>query len=256
MGYNLLLVDDDGDFREEFCGAFEDYEIAQASDGETALALLKKPNSIDLVLLDVMMPGLRGTDVLAEIKRIKPEMKIVILTGHSSKDIAVEALKNRADEYIEKPIDVEETREIIIKILGEKDSQGIPDTGNIGAKIEKVKKFIERNFDKKVSLEDAASHTGLSPKYLSRVFEDEAGMGFSDFKSAVKVKKAQELLRQGYNINQISDKLAYANAESFIRTFKKLTGFTPASYRDKKLPGKKKPAVKRKKSRVKRGRRK
>lgn len=239
MAYNLLLVDDDGDFREEFCGAFEDYEIAQAADGETALALLKKPNAIDLVLLDVMMPGLRGTDVLAEIKTLKPDMKIVILTGHSTKDIAVEALKNRADEYIEKPIDVKETREIIVRMLGEKDSEGIPDTGNISAKIAKVKKFIERNYDKKVSLDDAAAHTGLSPKYLSRVFEDEAGMGFSDFKAGVKIKKAKEFLKQGYNINQISDKLGYQNSESFIRTFKKLAGSTPAEYRRINMAAKK-----------------
>jgi two-component system, response regulator YesN len=231
MAYSLLLVDDDSDFREEFCGAFDDYEIAQAPDGETAIALLKKPNAIDLVMLDVMMPGSRGTDVLAEMKKIKPDIKIVILTGHSSKDVAVEALKNRADEYIEKPIDVRETREIIVRMLGEKDSQGIPDTGNIGAKVAKVKKFIERNYDKKVSLEDAAAHTGLSPKYLSRVFEGEAGTGFSDFKTGVKIKKAKEFLKQGYNINQISDKLGYQNSESFIRAFKKTAGSTPAEYR-------------------------
>jgi YesN/AraC family two-component response regulator len=169
-----------------------------------------------------------------------------MLTGSNSKDVAIEALKNRADDFIEKPMDVDETRTIIEKLLGEKDSEGIPDTGNISAKIEKVKKFIERNFDKKVSLEDAAAHAGLSAKYLSRAFEDIAGTGFSGFKSAVKVKKAQELLKQGYNINQISDRLAYANAESFIRTFKKATGFTPAAYRNKKLPKKSKGAVKRK----------
>jgi two-component system response regulator YesN len=246
MSYNLLLVDDDSDFREEFCECFDDFEITQAPDGETALQILKKPNAIDLVLLDVMMPGLRGTEVLAEMKKLKPDIKIVMLTGSSSKDVAIEALKNRADDFIEKPMDVDETREIIIKLLGERDSGGAPDTGNIESKIEKVKKFAERNFDKKVSLEDAAAHVGLSAKYLSRAFEEHAGRGFSDFKSAVKVKKAQEFLKQGYNINQISDKLAYANAESFIRTFKKVTGFTPAEFRNKKLKKTKKQAKKKK----------
>lgn len=253
MAYNLLIVDDDSEFREEFCDCFDGYEITQAADGETALAILKKPNTIDLVLLDVMMPGISGTDVLAEMKRLKPDIRVVMLTGSNSKDVAIEALKNRADDFIEKPMDVEETREILVKLLGEKDAEGIPDTGNIKAKIEKVKKFIERNFDKKVSLEDAAGHAGLSPKYLSRAFEDVAGTGFSGYKSEVKVKKAKELLKQGYNINQISDKLAYANAESFIRTFKKVTGFTPAEFRKKKLAAKKQKSVKRHK-RAKHGR--
>lgn len=248
MAYSLLLVDDDADFREEFCDCFGDYEIIQAVDGEAAISMLKKPNTIDLVLLDVMMPGLKGTEVLAEMKKLKPEIKIAMLTGSDSKDVAIEALKNRADEFIEKPIDVEETREIIVKLIGEKDAEGIADTGNIKAKIEKVKKFIERNYDKKVSLNDAAAHAGLSPKYLSRVFEEITGQGFSSYKSGIKIRKARELLKQGYNVNQISDKLAYQNAESFIRAFKKATGATPAAFRNKKQ-AKKKSGKKRKQRR-------
>jgi YesN/AraC family two-component response regulator len=247
MSYNLLIVDDDSEFRNEFCECFDKYDITQASDGEAAIGIIKKPNSIDLVLLDVTMPGLQGTDVLAEIKRLKPEIKVIMLTGNRSKDVVIDVLKGKADDYIEKPMDVKNTHAIIEKILGDKDSAGIPDTGNIKAKIEKVKRFIERNFDKKVSLADASTHAGLSPKYLSRAFEDVCGTGFSDYKSNVKVEKAMELLKQGFNINQISDKLAYANAESFIRTFKKITGSTPALYRDNKTALKEKIAAKRKK---------
>jgi YesN/AraC family two-component response regulator len=253
MSYNLLLVDDDSEFRFEFCECFDKYDITQARDGETALNILKKPNLIDLVLLDVVMPGLNGTEVLSEMKRLKPDIKIIMLTGNRSKDVVIEALKGRADDYIEKPMNVEKTREIIERILEDKESEGIPDNGNISGKIEKVKRFLERNFDKKVSLADAASHTGLSPKYLSRAFEDAEGRGFNAYRSSVKIKKAQELLKQGFNINQISDRLAYANAETFIRAFKKITGLTPAIYRDKDIIKKKKPS---KKSRASRPRRK
>ncbi|MCE5301078.1 MAG: response regulator transcription factor [Spirochaetia bacterium] len=244
MSYNLLLVDDDAEFRSEFCECFETYNIIQAAEGEAALTLLVKPNVIDLVLLDVMLPGIQGTEVLAEMKRIKPDIKIVMITNNRSRDVVIESLKNRADEYIEKPINVEETRQIIVKLLNEKESKDIPDTGNIQAKIKKVEKLLERNFDKKVSLEQASDHVGLSTKYLSRAFEDVTHTGFSDYKSAVKVKKAQELLKQGFNINQISDKLAYANAESFIRTFKKIIGCTPAIYRDRQSAAKHKTAGK------------
>ncbi|PKL92107.1 MAG: hypothetical protein CVV21_04985 [Candidatus Goldiibacteriota bacterium HGW-Goldbacteria-1] len=247
MSYNLLLVDDDAAFRFEFCDCFEGYDITQAADGEAALSILKKPNTIDLVLLDVEMPGIKGNEVLLEMKKIKPDIKIVMLTANRSKDVVVESLKNKADEYIEKPMNVEETRRIIVKMLGEKESKGIPDTGNVKAKIDKVKNFLERNFDKKVSLKEASDYVGLSAKYLSRVFEDLAGTGFSDYKSAVKVKKARELLKQGFNVNQISDKLAYANAESFIRTFKKITGFTPALFRDRQVGKKIIHSVKKKK---------
>jgi YesN/AraC family two-component response regulator len=247
MSYNLLLVDDDGEFRREIRECFDDFVVTEAADGETAVKMLKKPNTIDLVLLDQNMPGLKGTDVLAEIKKINPLIKVVMLTGNSSKDTAITALKNRADEYIEKPMDIAEGREIILKLLGEKDSGRILDNGSMKAKIEKVKVFVERNFDKKVSLEDAASHAGISPKYLSRAFEEHAGVGFAAYKTSVRLEKAKAFLKQGYNINQISGMLAYENTESFIRAFKKVMGFPPLKFREKKL------AIDRSKKKAKRG---
>ena len=115
MPYNILLVDDDEDFRYEFRELFDDYNIVEAKNGLDALDLLKKPNEIDLVVLDVVMPGLRGTQVLKEIKSISPELGIIILTGHSSKDTAIAALKGKADDYIEKPLNIQKAKEIELR---------------------------------------------------------------------------------------------------------------------------------------------
>ncbi|MDD4954852.1 MAG: AraC family transcriptional regulator, partial [Candidatus Omnitrophica bacterium] len=104
----------------------------------------------------------------------------------------------------------------------------------INDKMDKVKRFIERNCFKKISLDDAASTVFLSPKYLSRIFKQSTGMGFSDFRLHIKIDRAKELLEKtGYKVDQISDKLDYQNTESFIRQFKKLTGLTPTQYRVK-----------------------
>lgn len=124
MPYTLLLVDDDREFRAEFRDCFDDYAVMEAHNGEEALAILKKPNEIDLVILDVMMPGARGTLVLREIKKLAPSLGIVILTGHSSKDVAVEALKGRADEYLEKPFDPGAARAVIERLLAGGDGGG------------------------------------------------------------------------------------------------------------------------------------
>ena len=241
MSYNLLIVDDDADFRKLFAKHFDNYNITQAQDGETALSILKKPNMIDLVLLDVRMPGLSGTEVLAEIKKIKPGIKVAMLTASGSKDVVIEALKNRADEFIRKPLDAVSAGKIIEKLLGDKEEGNVPDTGSTNAKMVKVKKFIERNYDRKVSLADAASHTGLSAKYLSRAFKEAFGTGFSNYKSSVMVRKAKELLKKGFNTTQISEKLAYLNPQSFILTFKKHTGLTPVEYRKNNSAVKKHP---------------
>jgi two-component system response regulator YesN len=232
MPQTILLVDDDKIFRAELRDFLDDYNVIEASHGGEALRILKEPNEIDLVILDVMMPGPRGTEVLKEMRRIAPDLGIIILTGYSTKDVAIEALKGHADDYIEKPINIDRTRAIIEKLLEAKSGDGDLDAADLTAKIERVKRFAERNYHKQVTLEDAAAAVCLSPKYLSRIFKQQTGVGFSDYKLDMRIRKSKELLEQtGYTIAQIADKVGYQNAESFISIFKKLAGRTPSDYR-------------------------
>lgn len=232
MRGKILFVDDDDVFRHEFKDALSGYTVLEASSGSQALAILRKANSIDLVILDVMMPGLNGIEVLKEIKKISENVGIIILTGYSSEDIAIEALKNHADDYLEKPLEVEKALESIDRIIQLKSAKNDMSLSGIEEKIEKVKRFAERNWSKKVSLNDAALEVCLSPKYLSRVFHQITGVTFNEYKLKLKVEKAKELLlKTGGNINQIADKLGYANAESFIRLFEKYMGLSPLRFR-------------------------
>lgn len=232
MADKILIVDDDEDLRSELCEFLEGYQTIEASSAEEALRLLKRPNEIGLVILDVMMPGLSGLDILTEIKRMEPSLKTIILTGHSSKDIAIEALRAHADDYIEKPLGLGRVKDTVERLLEIR--RGEPDlsTLDLKGKTEKVKRFVERNCCKKITLEEAANAVCLSPKYLSRVFKEQLKTGFSEYKLSLKFAKAKELLKEsGCNINQIAQNLGYENAESFIRQFKKLSGKTPTQYR-------------------------
>jgi two-component system, response regulator YesN len=231
MPYNILLVDDDDDFREEFLELFDDYHFIEARNGRQALDAVAKPNEIDLVILDVKLPDMRGTKVLQEMKRMAPALPVIILTGYSSKDVAIEALKGNADDYIEKPIDVEKAIESI-KTLLERSGAGPVDTEGTGGKIARIKSFLERNYHKKVSLEETAALVCLSPKYLSRLFRERTGQGFNEYRLRHKIDHAAELLRNTEaTVNQIAWQLGYQNAESFIRIFKKATGRTPSDFR-------------------------
>ncbi len=234
MPYKLLLVDDDREFREEFKDCFGDYEMIEAGDGDQALAILKKPNEIDLVILDVRLPTATGTEILSEIKGKYPGLRVIILTGHSSEDVAIEALKARADDYLSKPLNLKKTKEAIDNLLEAKEEEKNPGKSTIEAKVERVKHFAERNCYKKVSLNDAAALVALSPKYLSRIFKDAAGTGFNEYRLQIKIKEAKALLTTTrLNVDQISEKLGYQNTESFIRAFKKITHQTPSKYREK-----------------------
>lgn len=250
MPDKILIVDDDEDFRSELKDFLEGYQVVEASNGREALALLRRANEIGLVLLDVMMPGPSGLDILKEIKKTDPKLGIVILTGQSTKDVAIEALKGRADDYIEKPMDPEKVKEIIDRVLEPRKSVDDIDTSDIEGKIKKVKRFIEINCFKKTCLKDAAEAVCLSPKYLSRIFKQATKKSFSQYRLGIKISKAKELLAKGgHNVNQISDKLGYENAESFIRQFKKFTRLTPTGYRKKIERGKARFLAKKKGSR-------
>jgi len=238
---NILLVDDNRDFREEFATALMEYNVKEASSGEEALNILSKPHEIDLVLLDVRMPGMSGTKVLRKIKQMAENVGVVILTGYSTKDIAIDALRGDADDYIEKPLDIDKTKKIIASVLKEKRGADNLNTIDSQDKVERVKKFIRRNAHKRLKLKDAADIVHLSPKYLSRIFKEHAGVLFNDYRLKVKIEEAEKMLKNtGASISHIAYDLGYKNAESFIRRFKDITGYTPAEYREKHSPKKKK----------------
>ena len=77
------MVDDDADFREELRDCLDGYTVIEAANGLEALSILKKPNAIDLVILDAVMPQLSGTEVLREIRKIKPTLAIIIIADWS-----------------------------------------------------------------------------------------------------------------------------------------------------------------------------
>lgn len=92
------------------------YEIHMASDGNNALEVIRNQN-IDLVTLDLKMPGLSGIDVLKEIRRIKPDVEVVIITAEGSLANANLAIQSGASDFISKPFHVTEVITTIRKSI-------------------------------------------------------------------------------------------------------------------------------------------
>jgi len=232
MPYNILLVDDDQDFRNEFKEFFHEYDVIEAKDGSEALHLLNKINVVDIVILDIRMPGLTGIEVLTEIKKINSDLYTIILTGYSTEDIAIESLKAHADDYIVKPVDFIKFKEKIDALLNKSKYSEKIDADSIEAKIEKIKLYIKKNYHRVFNLNDISKIIFLSPKYLSKIFKEQTGICFNEYKLNIKIRYAKELLENtGYNISQIAYKLGYKKPESFIKIFKKITHSTPTEFR-------------------------
>jgi two-component system NtrC family response regulator/two-component system response regulator HydG len=95
------------------------YEVAGANDARTGLALLEKTDP-DIVLTDLRMPGMDGLELLAKIKEIRPETMVLLMTAYGTVKTAVRAMKLGAEDYLAKPIDVEELEVILQRVLEKK----------------------------------------------------------------------------------------------------------------------------------------
>ena len=104
----ILVVDDNTDFLEGIIRnlktKFKSQEILPASNGEKALEILKK-NNVGVMLTDHKMPGMTGHELLLKGLEIRPELCVVIITGHGTVESAVSALKEGAWDFITKPVD-------------------------------------------------------------------------------------------------------------------------------------------------------
>lgn len=235
-GEKILVVDDEKIVREAFMAAFDDYEIVPAASGQEALNILERPNDIDLVILDVVMPGLNGIQLIKEIKRITPKLGVAMLTGYGSKDVVVEALRAHADDFIEKPFDIKRTQGTIERLLSKTKKSSLMESQGRDGKIIKAQEFIKRNYNKSLSLRDVAQMSYLSPKYFSRLFKEKTGKNFNEFRVGLRMEVAKQLLRKvNYNISQIACTVGYQNPDSFMKMFKRVTGLTPSEYRQRKV---------------------
>jgi len=104
---SILIIDDESAIRNVLGDILRDegYQIYAASDGLEGLGFLRR-HPIDVVFLDVWLPGKGGIDVLVEIKANWPEIEVIIISGHATVETAVKAIKLGAYDYLEKPLDL------------------------------------------------------------------------------------------------------------------------------------------------------
>ena len=115
----LLIVDDEEIIRDLCARALKDYRILQADNGQEALKILDQ-QEVDLVLADIMMPIMNGLDLLQQVKERDPSQLVIVMTGYADKDIILRALKARADDFIQKPINLLQLKTTISKAMEQK----------------------------------------------------------------------------------------------------------------------------------------
>ena len=110
MPANILLVDDEQGFVETLAKrvANRGLTVHTAMSGQEAIDFLEGNQSIDVVVMDVKMPGIDGNEALRRIKSEHPLVEVIMLTGHATVESAIEGMKSGAFDYLMKPAELED----------------------------------------------------------------------------------------------------------------------------------------------------
>jgi nitrogen regulation protein NR(I) len=121
----VLIVDDEPNLRKILSAQLsrDGYDVLTAEDGEQGLQLLRE-HHIDLIVTDLKMPKVDGMTLLKKALEEEPELPIVLITAHGTIDTAVEALKSGAFDFVTKPFDKDEVRQIVSKALRTRELRG------------------------------------------------------------------------------------------------------------------------------------
>ena len=245
----ILIVDDDTGYVE---GLSDAYRVVTVQTGRVAVERVKRRSDIDLAVIEYRLPDMSGIDVMKEIKDVAPSVLVIIVTAYGDEEVAVEAFRSGARDYLKKPFSMSElsTKIDFYLALRHADQQrrknilpgpGTPATPGRSPstvtssqyhKIQQAVRFINDNYRTDICLDDVAGEAGMSPAHFSRIFKKVMGLPYQDYLNGRRITKAKNLLRtSAQSVTEIAVSLGFADPTGFGRIFKKLTGHTPSTYR-------------------------
>ena len=245
----ILIVEDNKPLRKFIKQLLKDnYNILEAENGEIGLkkAIKHTPN---LIISDVIMPVMVGTELCAEIKKnIKTShIPIILLTSRTSLIYKLDGLESGADDYISKPFDINEFKLRIHNILATQQKLREKFTGELKPNSNNVVSSIDEKLFKKaleivndnIANEDFnipffCSELGVSRTMLFVKIKAWTNYTPNDFILHLRMKRAAELLEKvQINISEVSYKVGYKNPKYFSKSFQKKFGETPSNYQKK-----------------------
>ena len=115
----VLVVDDETLIRDLCVRVLDDFRVLQAGNGHEALEILRR-EQVDVVLSDIMMPDMDGLSLLKKAKEVDPTQVVVMMTGFADKDVVLRALRENADDFLTKPLNLLQLKTTLSKALDKK----------------------------------------------------------------------------------------------------------------------------------------
>ena len=236
---NILIVDDEYQVRNFWRKILRTrgFRTASAQDGIEALEMLAE-GAFDICILDLVMPKMKGMDVLEKLRQRSIDVKVLVLTAHGSVPSAVEAMQKGAIHYIEKPAaDIEQ---VLLKIDGmaRQSLDSVPSESPVdGSSLPlglRIKRFIEERFREDVSLDRICVEFGITKGYASTMFKRDTGLLMSHFLRDLRMAEAKKLLREtDLPVGEVGKRSGVPDPSYFTRMFARETGGSPTRYRQK-----------------------
>lgn len=229
----IFVVEDDGIIRDIMRGALErEYNVLEASKCSEAADLLG--NVIDLALIDYMLPDGDGIRLLRAIREVKPGLPVIIMTAYGSEDVAIEALRAGATDYVKKPLVLAYLRKKVSDILAGNKTDEPAETSIKKEEflLDGVAAFIEDNYADDLRRNMLAEKVCMNKYKFSKIFNERFGQSIKSYLNRIRVKKAAELLRnRDLSIGDIAFSVGFESVEHFNRVFKEIYGISPRAYR-------------------------
>ncbi|WP_373734364.1 hybrid sensor histidine kinase/response regulator transcription factor [Bacteroides heparinolyticus] len=246
----LLVIEDNRDIAAYIGSQFADrYSVSYAENGKAGL---KKAQELvpDLIITDLMMPGMNGLEVCRQVRgnEITDHIPIIVVTAKITEEERIKGLEAGADAYLAKPFNANELRTRVEKLLDRHrrlrgkfgknaDTDKDKNTQFTDAErrfLAKTVDFIYQLMDKRrLDVNALAEKLCMSPRQFHRKLVAITGDSPASYMLKIKMQKARHLLetKPGLTIENIADRCGFEHTPNFYSAFKKMYGITPMDYR-------------------------
>jgi YesN/AraC family two-component response regulator len=220
---HLLVVDDEAGIREALTAALgATYVVHAVASGEEACALLAA-QPIAGIILDVQLGEEHGLDLIPRF-RIRSAAPILVLTGHSTEDLAIQAVDAQVAKYLKKPPAVPDLLAALRRL--------VPQTDSATDLAERARHYLKAHLATPLRVADLARHLGASETHLRRCFRVAYNKTPGRYLTELRMGEAARLLTTtALGVDQIAQRVGYQSAAAFGRIFRRAYGSTPSDYR-------------------------
>jgi DNA-binding response OmpR family regulator len=243
----LLIVEDNADLKEHLFDLFKaDYKVFVGSDGVEGLKLARDKSPV-IIISDVYMPKMTGTEMTRQLKSdiLTSHIPIILLSAFNSQEQKNEGLETGADVYVEKPFDPDNLKLQVKSLLQSREAIRLAFSKKIMAEpgierfvstdelfIQKALVVVEKNMDdSEFNVESFVREMGLGRTVLYQKIKALTDLSVNDFIQNIRLKRAAQLLRDtDLSISEVAYKVGFNEPKYFSTCFKKHFNQTPSGY--------------------------